>query len=183
MYCRPHLNLEPFEEQITAALAVYSPRVMPVPGQQNTIRSKPHFGCSDAGSGGSMCSQYFFGQSVDKLTKVLYQASRVSRIWEEKDHIIEPSMREPAFHPKLRRWPIFQKLRAEEEHWPKLFLNRTSVRHYTNDPVSLTQLAGMLAPAYDGDRNDWPDDSCIAPLKLLVLASRIEWSPTWRLYL
>jgi SagB-type dehydrogenase family enzyme len=160
------LNLEPFQEQVTTVLALYSARDNACPSSQNT--SSPF--CCDDGGAGSL--RRFCGEPVPVVTETLYRESRLRR--KSAPDTVRSStspLKNYADAPFAATFPgILEGGRTLAE----VLSHRASIRHYTNDPVSLTQLAGILTSACDGDRRDWPQDHQLMPLEFLVLASRVE---------
>lgn len=165
-FIEKHLNLEPFQEQVTTVLALYSTCDKAGSSSQNT--SSP-FGCAD---GGSAALGRFCGEPVATVTERLYRESRLRRksAPETLRNSTNP-LKNYADAPLAANFPgILEGGRTLAE----VLSHRASIRHYTNDPVSLTQLAGILTSACDGDRHDWPEDHQVFPLEFLVLASRVE---------
>lgn len=166
-----HLNLEPFQEQVTTVLALYSGREKVSPSWQNPPSS--HFYCEDAGADTLRHSpQDFCGDPIATVTETLYRESRLRRTsGVDIARNLTGMFRNDTDAPLAASLPdVIEGGRTLAE----VLSHRVSIRNYTNDPVSFTQLAGILASAYNGDRRDWLEDSQDVPLQFLVLASRVE---------
>ena len=160
------LRLEPFQEQVTTVLALSAKDDQARTPWRNPTSTL--FRCDDA----SLSSpEDFCGGSVEAVTKRLYRESRLRQM--SGAEIVRNSKRILSNH-NGTTVASFPELVEGGRSLGEVLSHRASVRHYTPDPVSLTQLAGMLASAYDGDRRDWQNESQAFPLQFLVLASRVE---------
>lgn len=162
------LRLEPFQEQVTNVVLVLSAK------DDQALTSRPNptstlFRCDDAilSSREDVC-----GDSVEAVTKRLYRESRLRQT--PGTESIRNSKRKVSDHNDGAVAASFPALVQGGRSLGEVLSHRASIRQYTEDPVSNTQLAGMLASAYEGDRHDWREESQAFPLQFLVLASRVE---------
>jgi SagB-type dehydrogenase family enzyme len=169
------LRLEPFQEQVTNVLVLSSKddRAQTWRNATSTL-----FRCDDS----AFSSQEdFCGDSVEAVTKRLYRESRLQRtlgsdIFKNSKGMFRGKNSKSMFRGGTDTAVVatFPDVVEGGRTLGEVLSHRASVRHYTDDPVSLTQLAGMLASAYDRRRRDSLDDSQDLLLQFLVLASRVE---------
>ena len=161
------LRLESFEEQVTNVLVLSSKDDRPQKSEQNAPSTLFHCDDSTLSSREDFC-----GDSVEAVTKRLYRESRLQRTLGSDIFKNSKGMFKGSSNTTLVATlpDVVEGGRTLGE----VLSHRASVRHYTDDPVSLTQLAGMLASAYDERRRDSLAESQDLPLQFLVLASQVE---------
>jgi SagB-type dehydrogenase family enzyme len=161
------LRLEPFEEQVTNVLVLSSKDDRADTSWRNAASTL--FRCDDS----TLSSQEdFCGDSVEAVTKRLYRESRLQRTFGSELFKSSKGMFRGGSNTTVVA--TFPDVVEGGRTLGEVLSHRASVRHYTEDPVSLMQLAGMVASAYDGGRHDSLDESEDLPLQFLVLASRVE---------
>ena len=165
------LNLDRFNEHCTAVVGLsWGPRAQdreaPLPAKypspaKNTLDSRKYL--SD-----------FFELSVDDVTEVLYETSRV-----KEQELTSKSLKVPR---QLSDAPAGRSSTVELPEHPKtgravasVLAGRISVRDFSPQYISLHQVSSMLQSAHRGDERDWPAEHREGlPLTFVTVAWRID---------
>lgn len=164
------LILEPMLEQPTAVVALYgaeAPRSRNLkcgPAEpQLSLETRPI----------TSTTYSFKGLTPGQLVESLYRESRIRQL---ESHNAESGALK--YHPDFPQDKPLVSLPSPVCDGPSvasILAGRRSVRHYTNDLLSLRQVCTMLRCAQDGDANDWPDEHRAGQqLDFLVFAQRLE---------
>jgi len=162
------LNLSPIRQQLTAIVALWGRHCPPADSSsaQGPLRT---------GSPSSTIPiRQFCDRSVQNVFEMLFRESRIQ----------EHALCVPPFEiPRELRNVHEQRLLVKPLPPPgqggrsvtEILTERTSVRHYASNRVSLDQIGSMLYCAHVGDLADWPQEHAEGQaLSFLVLASRVQ---------
>src|SRR5579871_512224 len=161
------LNLESFNDHCTGVVALF----------QNMLGGRPGFAWSQKGPrqgvpASAKSPGQFGGLSLQEVLELTHRESRIS----EKELNLGPFAAPSEFLDSTGELssPLpLPPARHGGEPVGRVLAARTSVRLYAPKPVSLDQIATMLACAHQGDMQDWPEEQCVGQ----VLTYRVL---TWR---
>ncbi len=148
------LNLQSFAEHCTAAVPIYR-------GNRGGLEfpESPRQTQVQPGTPFSAKPPYQLGRlPVERVLEMTYRESRVK----EEELRLGPYQVPSGLLTSCNEEPVNGKAlpspRCGGELVSTVLRKRTSVRHYTCEPVSLDQIATMLACARLGDVHDWPEE-------------------------
>ncbi len=158
------LNLDPVEEQSTAVVSLFKNHAISAAFPNRELLGAPPF---------ARPPEEFADASLATIFEMVF---RESRICEQEllcgAYAVPPDLLN--VHPSHPALPLPTPTHGAYSVGDVL-AKRTSVRHYTPQPVRLDQLSTMLHFAAQGDRNDWPEEhSAGRGLNLVALAFRVE---------
>lgn len=162
------LNLEPFEEQPTAVVAISGARS----GHSGSSGPTSKLSANITNTPKAVCE--FNGLSMEKVVEMLNRESRISEKELHLSPFIDPApilnrSEERRLVAALPRPACGGRLAGE------LLSSRVSVRQFTPDRVALDQLSSMLFYAHQRDTKDWPQETQDnLPLSFLAIAWRVE---------
>jgi SagB-type dehydrogenase family enzyme len=150
------LKLEPFDEQSTAVVALFrgasTGQAIPMT-RPNSRRVRP--GAPPSAKKPSD----FCGLTSQEVTKMLYHESRVKETDQQLGEFAAPSSLSLDHFPRESSLSIPLPIPAGGgPSLGEIVANRSSVRRYRANPVSLRQLSTMLHYAHVGDAKDSPEE-------------------------
>lgn len=162
------LNLEHFQEQPTAVVALYGKNAWRA-AESIPLASQPEFNTSNS----TKDIRTFCELSLKHVVERLYDESRVDqRSFRSRTPLgFAPSL---GTH-SVQCSTVLPSPAGRGASLESILARRSSVRHYKPDAVSKLQLSIMLHCAHCGDKNDWPEEhSAGQALQYLVLAQRVD---------
>jgi SagB-type dehydrogenase family enzyme len=168
------LNLEPFVEQSTAVVALFrSASALPPQPASSPGRVVSRTGTPPSGK----TARDFWELRVSEIAELLYRESRVKEC-----ELVDSPFPIPAEFlgvPYSGSSSVTIPLPAGGGRpVGRILAHRTTVRNYTDAPVTLDQLGTMLHYAQHGDAGDWPEEQREGNLlSFQVLAWRVQGLP------
>lgn len=166
------LNLEPFEEHCTGVVKLFGSADADESDRRNI--PQPAASRHDLPASAKLPSE-FGGLSVQEVLQMAYRESRIKEeeLGLRPFAVSAPYMDSAGDEPLVDVAVPLPGILHPGEPVEKVLAGRTSVRHYTHEPVSLDQIDAMLSCAQRGDIRDWPEEQIRGQgLNFFVLAFR-----------